>query len=500
MRKNIIAAALVVVLLLAVLPVAQAETPAATVALPEITAIEMTDLFALRVYFAGPVSPGELFVLRFRLDNYASAVRTELLNDGLASEVHFPRRLTPGTEYELVVENWQQGLSESSRFTAVETIESGKLRDKLATRNTSVQLTQNAIAIIEAGHEALLEGRQAIFDVYGELDRAVREFPELELPFPDPENDFEERMNELVTEAHRQARSALVSNRDSLVDQVISLEYQREDLMTNLAKARLQSQLAIGQLTLAAESYVAAYQALEAQLTGLEGSLALLHRQLYVADIQLSLGMITTHEAGRLRINVLELENGVMALGEQRDSLKAEVNLLLGQSHTTPLRIVATQRDFSLWQEEVDFARDLPKVLGSNLALASLAADVAQKSRALARNTVDGPERTIAEYELQNARIRYGEEERKLALAFRRMADDVAAKYRALSLAEGRLEVQSIVFGHSRLRHELGMISPMQLEAEELEFLSVRRSVGDAGRELALALLRYSLMLDGLTL
>ncbi|HSL93152.1 MAG TPA: hypothetical protein VK905_00940 [Bacillota bacterium] len=500
MRKTTILAVVASTLVLAVLSVAQAAPEPVSVSVPVIVDVELVDLDVLRVYFANPMTPEHLSGVLFRLNNYTTATRQDNDDNGISVTLRLSQRLIPGVSYNLAMDDLSQGNKGEYDFVAVETIEVGSLQSKIGSRNPSVQMTRNAISMVEAGHEALLEGRQTVFDAYSELDRAIRDFPELELPFEAPDGEFEDRINELVTEAHVQARTALISNRDALLDQVISLEYQREDLLTNLTKARLQSEMAVRQLTLAAETYVFAYHSMSNQLTGLSGSLSLVQRQMSIVDIQVSLGLLTPHEADKLSQSARELEDAVATLTRQRERMVAELNLLLGQPHATPLRLVEPVIDFESLTEEVDYSRDLPRVHSMNLTLQSLAADVAQKAKIVERNASGSPERIIAQYEWQNASIRYAEEERKLALSFRRLIDDLTDKVSSLSRAENELELQSVLLGYAHLRYELGMISALQLESERLELLAVRRWKEEANRDLFMALLRYRFVLDGLTL
>ncbi len=501
MRKRMLCTAFVLLFLLLVLPIAQAATELSPLLVPAIDDIEVFETDIIVVQFASPQTVDDIFGVSFRVDDYGSVSKMELADDGLSLSLRLSRRLNPGQEYALLVENWMQGgAADIYGFVAVETVRPGEMQGKIASRNTAVQMTQNAIAMVEAGQEALLEGRQTLFDVYSELDRAIGEFPALELPFPEPEGEFEERMNELVTEAHRQARSALVSNRDALIDQILSLEYQREDLATNLKKARLQSDMAVRQLTLAVEAYAFAYHSMSAQLVSLEESVTLISRQLAIADIQVSLGLITVQEAQRVAQTAKELNRAVAMLEVQQSGIVAEINLLLGQAHDTPLRIAEPMYDFSTMDEEVDYARDLQRIRGSNLTLQSLATDVVLKARAVDRIAGSSPERRIAEYELANARIRYSEEERKLALGFRRLVDDISAKESALSLSNEKYALQKRLFGHAELRYELGMLSAIGLESERHELYSASRLVQEAERDLFMTLTRYRFMLDGLTL
>ena len=307
--------------------------------------------------------------------------------------------------------------------------------------------------------------------------------------------------NELIG-LYESSIKSLQANKDSMQKQLQQLQSQQVSLAGTVDQVKLQTEMVNKQLVWTAQSMFTSYNKISLQQNDLANNLAVLQKQLTVATLQQSLGLILQTDVTGLQIKINDLQSASDNLTTQLEMVKGELNLMLGQNYDASLLIQATPSVSDSQVMAVNYDKDV------NGALAlSYIVRLETKARDTKKNLSDWANSYFSYYDYQKAKAdldgeqaKLDDETRKFRSAFHKSYEDVLTKQKTLNLERVKLQLEFVKLNQLILKHDLGMVSDLEFVGGQATYQSEVIKVTNLESDLELSYTKYQWMLKGLTL
>lgn len=296
----------------------------------------------------------------------------------------------------------------------------------------------------------------------------------------------------------------LTANRDALNKQIYQLESQQASLSGTLDQVKLQTQMANKQLVWAAQSLYSAYNKITSQQGDLKNSLALLQKQLDGVNLQVSLGLATEYDVNGVQDKIGDLQLVIDNLSTQANSVKGDLNLLLGQPYDSDLTLhTVSDPDLNAIQA-INFKADSDAALA-----ASYLVRIDTKVRDTKQNVANlnegnygsgSNEYLQAQADLDKEQVNLVDAARKFNSAFSKAYTDLVSKQKALTTEQAKLKNVALTAAQGQARYDAGLISGIMLNGIQTGYLSEQVKVQNLQNDLQMAYTKYQWMKAGLSL
>ncbi len=263
----------------------------------------------------------------------------------------------------------------------------------------------------------------------------------------------------------------LVANYETQIQSIQQQIDGLEDKQDDLWKSILQKDAGNYQLVWGTEQLFITYNGLSRQQADLVSNISLLDKQVKVANLQKELGFATGVDVKGSELKLKELNQTNQNLTKQREYLKQQINLMLGQDVTTGLMIEATPKPDYHAVNTMDYEEELDDALDRSFNV-----------------------------RLQDKDLKHDDEERKFIVAFKQAFDGVKEKKDSLSIETDKLQVEKEKLDHLKLKYDLGMVSKLEYDAGIAAYQAQENKVKGMDEELFKAYRKYQWMKKGLTL
>ncbi|WP_408609531.1 TolC family protein [Anaerocolumna sedimenticola] len=296
-------------------------------------------------------------------------------------------------------------------------------------------------------------------------------------------------------------KASLVASRRSLREQQFSLDDQAEDLDDTINKFRVQSKMSDCQLVWTAQNLYISYQILGNREMDLSNQTELMKKQLEIAKVKESLGKIIKTDIDTLEMQINEMEMGLNDLQTQKSAILGEFNLMIGNSYDFALSLDTELEPVYENFNEMYYDKDLESVLENNYSIALQTLERETKQRILNRSSgSDTQSEEAAEYNLKNEEIKLEETKRSVTFSFYKVYEELISKKMSFEQEKKKLDQAGTNRNYTMIRYDLGKISDLELENENLKYRSQEINTYVAEYELIQAYWKYEWMKSGLTL
>lgn len=237
----------------------------------------------------------------------------------------------------------------------------------------------------------------------------------------------------------------------------------------DLFKAAIGTEMGNYLVVWAAESMFVSFNTLSQSIEDMQAKKVLLEKQLEAAKVQERLGMITANARIDTEKAFQEMELGLDQLQKSRQSIKENMNTMLGQEYNHAVVI----KDVPDVSKETILTIDPDK---DYLTASSMAYKVKQ------------------EFKEQ----RKEDEKRKFKSSFYRAYQNVLDKQNSLELESKKMEISANNHKTCLLKYDLGMMSSLQYQAQYSSYLTQKMAVEKAKDELFKAYRAYQWATRGL--
>lgn len=257
-----------------------------------------------------------------------------------------------------------------------------------------------------------------------------------------------------------------VSQIEQLDTQIESLEKSNDDLW----KSYIQVEEGKNQTIRGVQQMFLGYFTAEQGRDELKANLDLLLSKLKIAKLQESLGMATSISTLEAEAQINELTFTLDSLNKSLESLRGNINVMLGQDFDTELSLVEPSNVTRSMMRDMDYEEDLEDAINKSY-------DV------LLEEDSD---------DIKNAK-------RSFTLSFHQIYQNVLDKRKALELAQEKLSLEQKKYDQNSLMFSLGLMSSLDFDGLRSVYKTQVNAVENAERELLQAYTDYDWMKKGLT-
>lgn len=289
----------------------------------------------------------------------------------------------------------------------------------------------------------------------------------------------------------------------SLGNSIESLENQSEDAEKSVAKAKLNVEMVNQQILSGTEDLFFANDALNMQRQGLENNIAYLNKKSEAMTLQKTLGMVSELDVSTFDQQIKDLNFQLDTLKQQQETVKGQVNLMIGQDFNHPLEL---STNLSVDKAEVaalnytdDFKTTMKK--SYSIQLQQMEIDAKQLSLEHSEES-DGKDSFAykkAQADLDAETTKLADVNKKLKQEFDLAYNDVQDKLEASQLEQSRLDNLKTKLDNAQLSNKLGLISNLDLTAATVEYDGQVLKAQNAQEDLMKTYTTYQWLLKGVS-
>ena len=299
--------------------------------------------------------------------------------------------------------------------------------------------------------------------------------------------------------------ASLEGNKKSLQKQLDQLQSQHASLEGTLEQVKLQTEMGNKLLVWAAQSLYAAYNKLTAQQQDLTAGMDLLLKQLAATKLRVELGFALDSDLALVQNKINDLHLASDTLTMQTLFLKGDLNILLGQDYDSPLEI-QTMPDADLakistasFNRDVDGATDLSYSIRTETALRDAKKNVAN----LYLNDSDYGDKSNqylqAKADQDAEEVKVEDDTRKFQNDFHKAYVDLQIKQETYNVEQDKLKTETTNFNQAKLKHDLGLISDLELAGATNSLYSEQNKVQSLANDLEMSYVKYQWMKTGVS-
>lgn len=400
--------------------------------------------------------------------------------------------------------------------TIIKTIDFSSMEKNILEKNMTVKINKNTINSLSINYFNLREAEDDLEDGIEEMEnllsiyqaQSVNFNPVLDPADPDKEDlkDVYLNVNKILTSLkgiNDSNIATLQGNISSMEKQLESINRQQADMSRTIQKMQVQTEMVNKQMVWAGESLILVYDSINEQEKSIDNNLTMLEKQLKVLKIQEELGLISKMDIQNLQLKIEDLNYAKTTLHEQKENIKGQLNLLLGQPYDNPLEIEFAIKIDNKKLNSMDSEKDLLTAADSSYTLILQQHEVDSKITLLDRakddNGTHSNEYTLAENDLENEQLKLDDAKRQFDLSFKKLYQEVKGKEKALTLEKKKLEHEKDKQSIIDLRYELGLISGMEYDNSKAAYDNQLIKVETAESDLFKSYRKYEWMLKGIS-
>lgn len=399
--------------------------------------------------------------------------------------------------------------------TIIKTIDFSSMEKNILEKNMTVKINKNTINSLSINYFNLREAEDDLEDGIEEMEnllsiyqaQSVNFNPVLDPADPDKEDlkDVYLNVNKILTSLkgiNDSNIATLQGNISSMEKQLESINRQQADMSRTIQKMQVQTEMVNKQMVWAGESLILVYDSINEQEKSIDNNLTMLEKQLKVLKIQEELGLISKMDIQNLQLKIEDLNYAKTTLHEQKENIKGQLNLLLGQPYDNPLEIEFAIKIDNKKLNSMDSEKDLLTAADSSYTLILQQHEVDSKITLLDRakddNGTHSNEYTLAENDLENEQLKLDDAKRQFDLSFKKLYQEVKGKEKTLTLEKKKLEHEKDKQSIIDLRYELGLISGMEYDNSKAVYDNQLIKVETAESDLFKSYRKYEWMLKGI--
>lgn len=310
------------------------------------------------------------------------------------------------------------------------------------------------------------------------------------LPPGDPEIDYWENRIEIYENNIAIAKRGLIADKSTLLPLKIAYN-ESKNAFQDMTKTIEDTEKT---LNYNVEKLYFAIRDAENSLSLLQKKLDFMGSQLRVERLKAELGMSTSLDEQNMIVQYNQLTNSIDTLKDTKDQTIRQLNDIIGRPLTASLTTIAVP--VSPISTSLNYEEFLKKALDNSLELL-------QKQREIDNNhdyanDTSGSKRKVYSRQEELAAIQLtglNEEIKQNTLA---LTESLQAAYQAWETADLSKEKAEISFRNAKIKYDLGLISRLERDAEEVAYLEAFYNEEKASKEWLLAKHRIDLAESGI--
>jgi hypothetical protein len=362
----------------------------------------------------------------------------------------------------------------------------------IAERNPTVKTNMDLIDSADNGYLAINDAKGDISSSVGSLTqmiKALRVKENADGTTPEQKATYEVQIRGY------QAQIA------SLGNSIATLENNAEDAEQSVAKAKTNVEMVNQQIFSSTQSLFFANDALGIQRKGLEDNISYLTKKNEAINLQKALGMVSALDVSTFDQQIKDLNYQIDMVKQQQDTVRGQVNLLVGQDFNHPLDLIGNYSFDEANASTQDYPKDLQTAMEKSYALKLQQMDIDAKQLALDHSEeMDGIDTYAykkAQADLDAAKTTLDDVNKKLKQQFDQAYNDVHDKLEASKLEQSRLDVEKTKLSNAQLSNKVGTLSNLDLEGVTVEYNGQVLKAQNAQEDLLKAYTVYQWLLKG---
>lgn len=365
-------------------------------------------------------------------------------------------------------------------------------------RNNNPQIRNNALTRrnLEAnGNDQLKQGREDLQDMIDQI-KSVETDATNALVWAKTNEAKVKAMHPDDAEAIAQATALAqiaMGNQLSISSMVKNLEAQLEQMKISKDQRTLvniQLDQVDDQLVNAAQNLFGVCKQLEISLEQMNASRPLLVTAKNLAEVQARIGMGTQLAVTEAQISLTEFDQNAASLNNQLQSLKRQLNNLLGRAYDTPFELGALPQPDLAYYYAGTLAERTKTALGNNYT-------IRYKLEELSQIDNDDEYKSI-ERTKQIKRNEISSEQASLQASMAAQDASIQAAQSADQLQRQKVQVAQTKYEQAQLKYRLGMASRVEMESAQADAVSAQAAQKNTQLELFNQIEAYRWMVNGL--
>jgi len=400
----------------------------------------------------------------------------------------------------------------------INTVYYENIEELIQERNTTIKINETTVLSSVINYSSLgkaeksiilsLSGLKSLVPIYknqNSISSPVR-----------PSNDILEANPELVNvysnldtvftmlkNANDSNIEALQNNIYSMEKQLESLQKQKADMSRGIQMSIIQAELANDQVISGAESLIFTYDSIEREEKNIDKSITQLERKINSMNVQKDLGYLCEQDIKDLQFTIEDLYLAKETISKQKDSIRGQLNFLLGQPHDTPLDIIFTAKLEYDKINSIDNTEDLNIALDNSYIL-----ELQQYELNAKKNSFDiaedkhiqkSDEYLLASKTLEAEKLRFNEAKHKHIMSFKNLYKEVKDKQKLLESENKKLNNEKNKLKAIEFKYEIGLISKFEYINLKESYDKQLEKIESVTTDLFKAYRKYEWMLKGLS-
>lgn len=284
--------------------------------------------------------------------------------------------------------------------------------------------------------------------------------------------------------------TSLQMSKSEIDSQMMSLNPKTEDEMEDTIK---QFDSIKQQLVWGAQSLYMAYLNIGLSVDELIISKNSLQSTVTSLESRYEIGQISQLDLLNAQIGLSTLTNALSTLEYEQEKLLYDLNVLLGRSYDTDIKISKVLSYDVDFLSKVDFEEDFKLVLENNYNYYSLT-----ESAKSAKDTHKSINSTASQNNYDMALLNLANEEQSMRVSFTKIYNSIDDKVRLLNFEQLLLENKLVNLNAVKLRFDLGLVSQDVLDSSQSEYDTQQIKVETAKYNLFIATEQYNWAKNGM--
>lgn len=284
----------------------------------------------------------------------------------------------------------------------------------------------------------------------------------------------------------------------SMVTQLDNIEKMHDNVSMSVEKTKVINEMANNQVILGGQNLIFAYNNIELNEKKIDKNVALMQKQFNMLNIQKKLGLVTETNVEELKLQIENLNYTKKTISDSREKIRRQINIMIGQSFDTPLKVVANLSISDINLTSMDKEKDLKTALGNNYNIKIQEREVEAKKYAVDSSEIS-QETDMASEDLDTAKLNLEDTKRNEEFKFQCAYEKVKDKEEVLNLANKKLAQEQIKVKTVNYKYKVGLASKKECDDEQIAYDIQVIETETAKMELFNAYTSYQWMIKGLS-
>ena len=361
-------------------------------------------------------------------------------------------------------------------------------------RNPTVKTNMDLINSADNGYLALDDAKSDLSGSAGDLRKMIKILREQQSA--DGITAEEKATIEVKIKGYQAQMASLGNSIETLANTV-------EDTAQSIEKVKLNVEMVNQQIYSGTENLFFLNDTLANQKQGLENNISYLNKKNEAITLQKTLGMISDLEVSNFDQQIKDLNYQLEMLKQQQNTVRGQVNLLIGQDFNHPLELNTNLSVDEAKVKALDYQKGYTTTLIKSYTLQLQRMEIEAKQLALEHSEeMDGIDTygyKKAQADLDAETTKLADVNKKLKQEFDLAYNDIQVKLDATKLEESRLANLKTKLNNAQLSHQVGLISSLDLTAATVEYDSQVLKVESVQEDLMKAYTVYQWLLKGVS-